>query len=284
MTSRRALCAAALALVGSLAFPSIVRSQSATISVHYNGGPVCSIPGSPGQFFIVDIRLVRTAGPVKSLRFRLVPSCQAEIFTSLNYDLVLDDCITDGGYIGTIIGIIPATCDGSFGQFYFDIEPLVGDAKIQLTDCDGYPMVGIDAFRFVDGPPCDFRNAIAPYRPTPADGATDVPTNTLFEYVGPANAIELSTEPLLGWGDLEQLICHAASACGGFPTRPTCSYPIDPGQLLPNTTYYWRASTIYPEHWWCDAVQSEVFTFTTGDRPLATTETTWGRIKTLYRD
>jgi hypothetical protein len=70
------------------------------------------------------------------------------------------------------------------------------------------------------------------------------------------------------------LICNS----GDYP----CALPLNPGPLAPQTTYYWQAhhncicGQVHP-------AQSDVFSFTTGDGPLAVEATTWGRVKALYR-
>jgi len=282
MTPTRVTCTAVLALALLFLLPSSGLAQSATIGVYYYDGPsACPVETtSSGQVWILNVKLVHTAGPLKTAKFKLVPSCPgATILGALDYDLTFPSCVTDGATLATIyITQTPASCSDPWG-FYFDVLGPAGETLIPLTDCDGYPLYGIDAFRVTDGPPCDdLSSEIAPYRPTPADGATDVPTDTELSWVGPANTVELSTEPLV----FGPLIC--GTNCSNPPGPMPCSNPIDPGVLLPNTTYYWRASTWYVTHYWCDVVWSQVFSFTTGDGPVATESSTWGRVKAMYRE
>ena len=266
-------------VVVALLLPASARSQSATIGVYFaDGTPACPMP--LGQMVTVYVKLFKTAGPVKTAHFKLVPSCTgAAIFGPVDYDVTFSNCITDGATIASFPVITPASCSNSWG-FYFDVVPATGETSIQLTDCDGYPMVGIDAIRPIDGPPCDdLGSAIAPYRPTPADGATNVPTNTLLSYVGSANAIEFASHPLTYSSD--DIICGYPYC---LPGQSPCAYPVDPGLLQPHTTYFWRAYSFYPTHDWCDNVTSQAFTFTTGDGPLAAQPATWGSVKAMYRD
>ena len=76
---------------------------------------------------------------------------------------------------------------------------------------------------------------------------------------------------------------HIICATQGHPhyNVPPCTFPVDPGPLLPNTTYYWRAWSIN-SYSIAPTAMSETFTFTTGG-PVATQPSTWGRVKAMYR-
>lgn len=283
MTLSRAVRILLILPVVCLVVPSISRSQNATIGVYefFNGASAC--PLAPGQTYLLAVKVAHTFGPVKTAKFKLVPSCPGAIVSGpLDYDLTLSTCATDGSVLAVLSVTPPVTC-GGFG-FYFDVRGPAGEYTIPLTDCDGYPMTGVDAFETIDYGPCeDLSGLIAPYRPTPADGATDVPVNTLLSYVGTANTIQLSTQPLTIEYD-DHVICGPAYCFPSLPGLQGCSYPINPGTLAPNTTYYWRASTWAPTHEWCIGASSQVFTFTTGDGPVAARATTWGHVKAMYRE
>lgn len=265
----------------SMLLPSAVSGQSARIGVYkQDGTPACSL--SPGSIYGLNIKLTATAGPVMTARFKLVPSCPGAtiLYGALEYNLALP-CAEAGATMATIVVLTPATC-GGWG-FYFDIVPATGDSRIVMTDCDGFAMTGADAIHGIDYSPCDVDDhVIAPYRPTPADGATDVPLNTMLSFVGPANTIQFSNQPLPNQFDAA-ILCGVSYCFPSVPNLPACPSPANPGMLAPNTRYYWRALTYYPTHWWCDASASEIFTFTTGSLPLATEPATWGHIKSMYR-
>jgi hypothetical protein len=170
-------------------------------------------------------------------------------------DVTFSPCTTIGPLVSLLV-IVPAG-----PSVTFSIVPATGYSEIELTDCEGYAMPTVTSC----GPP----RLSAPYRPNPPDGATDVPTNQLLSYVGVANSVGIGTSPNLG-----QVICQG---------EPPCALPLNPGLLAPHTTYYWRAGTVC----FCDGVlggTSELFSFTTGDGPLAVEATTWGRVKALYRE
>lgn len=262
-----------LTIVLALSVPSISRSQNATIGLYrLNGSPAC--PMSPGESALLLVKLVHTAGPVKTMYFTLVPSCPgATISGSLGANVTFAPCATDGQVIAFLNVTAPTTC-GGWG-FYFDVRGPDGEYSIPMTDCDGYPMTASDAFVSIDGPPCDdMSSLIAPYRPTPANGATGVSVNTLLSYVGPANKIRFSNVPLTN-SNYEQVLC-------GPPA--SCLQPINPGTLAPNTTYYWAALNETPFLSGSIAASSGTFSFTTGDAPLATEAATWGHVKAMYRD
>jgi hypothetical protein len=123
----------------------------------------------------------------------------------------------------------------------FDIVPATGETQILLTDCDGYPMTGGDTF---DEPYCDnVGSLLAPYRPIPADGATNVPINTALSFFsGAASEVALSTTP---FEYLTAPIICSNDPYDPEPDVPVCTPPIDPGMLQPNTTYYWQAAVVW---------------------------------------
>jgi hypothetical protein len=95
----------------------------------------------------------------------------------------------------------------------------------------------------------------------------------LLNYIGQCNKVVIGTSPGL---ENALVICNTVGS-------GACAVPINPGPLAPNTTYYWQAQTdclcgqVVPGY-------SDVFSFTTGDAPLAVESSTWGRVKAMYRD
>ena len=239
-----------------LGLSSSAWAQSAFIHVGEESFPC---PKGPG-FQLLSVYF-HAAGPVHTARFKVVASSPVTILDPPGgeFNVTLSPCRSDWAF-GTLVVIVPA---GSTVQF--TVVPATGHAEIELTDCDGY------ALRTVSQ--CDLAQLIGPYRPNPPDGATVVPTNQLLSYVGRANTVVIGTTP-----DLHnaQVICNSGQYA-------SCVLPIDPGPLAPNTTYYWQA------HDYCVCGQvidghSDVFSFTTGDAPLALEPSTWGRVKAMYRD
>lgn len=223
----------------------------------------------------MPVTLHGTLNPVKTARFKVVSSCPSVLILSpVEFDLTFATCASAGETIATITVAnfgSPVTCN-------FSIEPLDGDDRIELTDCDGFAMRGCDTFGRTE--PCDGMSGIlGPYRPSPADGAIDVPVDTKLEYVGFANYVEMADFNFTGdngppWPE---------AVCSHWGPAPPCTYPIDPGVLQPSTTYYWRAFLycVGCEHG--EHGRSEIFSFTTGGT-VAIESTTWGRVKSMYRD
>jgi hypothetical protein len=158
--------------------------------------------------------------------------------------------------------------------FTWEITPRSGESAIGLTDCDGFVMKGSGLF----SPYCDAGSILGPYKPFPPDGATDVPLDVILNWTGSANEIGVADHPMQ-WPNEGNV-----HYCAQNPPPLPCTKPLDPGTLLPNTTYYWRALNICCccEHG--DYAAGDVWSFTTGDAPLSATKATWGQVKAMYRE
>lgn len=235
-------------------------AQSASVIVTSQSSPYpqCGLFGfgfSPG-FHVLYVRCTG-AGPVGAARFKLQTSSPVTFFNAppdLEFDLTFNPCVTNAAV--ELLGVVPA---GPFVEI--TAVPATGHAEIEVTDCDGYEMPATGS--------CYYSGYVAPYRPNPPDGAVDVPTNQLLSYVGEANVVYIGTSP-----NLEHVICS-----GELP----CVLPLDPGLLAPNTTYYWQAVND-PNVPQVFGAWSELFSFTTGDAPLAVESSSWGRVKAMYRE
>lgn len=228
-------------------------AQSAVVHI----GDQWSCSFAPG-FQILNVNF-SAAGPVATARFKVVASSAVTFVTPPNgeFDVSLNPC-GQSGQLGQLIVIVPAG-----PAVTLTVVPATGHAEIELTDCDGYSLPTVQE--------CDLARNLGPYRPTPTDGATDVPTNQLLSYVGYANLVAISTSPDMA---------NYTVICGSGENP--CPLPLNPGSLAPNTTYYWQASN----HCICGQVaagHSEVFSFTTGETPIAVQPSTWGRVKAMYR-
>ena len=267
-------------LAFAIVLPVSARAQSARIgiSVDNPAQSSCNVSLIPG-IHSLTIRLEGTVAPVKTARFKIVSSCPVAFYgTPANeeYDLTFPACLNAGDEIENFgIEVFGATqvCD-------IKVVPVSGASDIELTDCDGYPMWGAWASDEDLGCP-DYSGLLAPYRPDPPDGATDVPTNALLSYVGPANLVVLATSSTPDPDSGDDVICTSHIYP---PGEPPCTLPLDPGPLAPKTTYYWRALNVCfgCEHG--DAAASALFSFTTGDGPVATKPASWGRVKATYRE
>lgn len=156
------------------------------------------------------------------------------------------------------------------------VEPYSGapyPAQIEVLDCNGVTRPCGDSVI----PPNSFQaccstfDLLAPYDPDPPDGTSGVPTNVTLSWLLPEAVgtewIYISDNP--------------------YPPGIWCSIRDDyfttfaPDNLQPNTTYYWMVGLNTSSDCY-EGVRSEFWSFTTGEGPVATETTTWGRIKALY--
>lgn len=151
----------------------------------------------------------------------------------------------------------------------WEVQPFPGEPAIGLMDCDGFSMNGTGQYSIY----CDPGFLIGPYKPNPPDGAVDVPLDQLLSFTGGANFMYLGLDPQF---DDNDLVCE-------YPQSP-CTFPFDPGDLLPNTTYYWKALNVCTGCEHGEYAASDLWSFTTGDITVSTQSSTWGHVKALYRD
>jgi hypothetical protein len=268
---RSSVLASALLLAGATG----AAAQSALIGVYDDTGqPACDVDLPTNVFKTFTIKLHSSLGPVATARFTITPSCAATIFGA-DFDLVFAPCINPGDVIATFgcVNFGPPITGCSF-----DVVPAAGDSRIVMTDCEGYAMTGSDVFGWAL--PCD-PFLLGAYRPDPADGAVDVPVNVQLGFVGYANTVFMADQPFENPDDADRVVC--ATQPGSYYDAPPCTYPVDPGLLLPYTTYYWKTWYIC---WGCsegNIGESEVFSFTTGG-PVTTRHATWGHVKAIYRE
>ena len=143
--------------------------------------------------------------------------------------------------------------------------------EFEFIDCDGGVRPGASAVNgpLYTGECCRTFDVLAPYEPYPADGATGVSTEVDLEWLLPD----------LRCG--EWIYFDVIPAPWEIVPNDDFDYytTYDPGTLQPNTTYYWK---VYMQ---CDmdtGARSPLWSFTTGDGPVAVESSTWGRVKALY--
>jgi hypothetical protein len=269
------------ALAATLLAPSAVLAQQARLAVKLDPSlnvPACDFSANVGlQTAYVT---VENAFPFQTVSFKAPAPCgvlvvdtpssytlTGDIATGLTVDL--GACTTAPVVVCQIVFLVQVPASGCT----WDILPADGDSDILLTDCNGNAMIGAMARSLY----CEDANTfIAPYLPSPADGATNVPTNTPLGFTGAANYLFMQADSPVGLGNSE--------ICGAAPAQTMCSNPFDPGELAPGTTYYWRAANFctYCPHG--EGAVSQIWSFTTGSGPVAVEQSTWGRVKALYRD
>ena len=247
-----------------LGLSSNVWGQSASVHIGSTYGNFCAQP--PGlQLLPINFQ---AAGPVATARFKVVSSSPVTFFDPPNGEFfgALSPC-RDYGSLGMLVVLIPPG-----PAVTFTVVPATGHSQIEVIDCDGYALPTVQE--------CEEYQELAPYRPDPPNGATDVPTGKFLSYIGNANYVALSTNPNMYIFDpANTVLC---SQPGTDETPPPCPLPLNPGVLQPHTTYYWRAV----ERCSCGQVAtgySELFSFTTDAGPVAVEPATWGHVKAMYR-
>jgi hypothetical protein len=277
------LITAALVLVA--AFPTAAyEGNLAYVGVFPDEGmSTCEFPDSGGGLSVAYVVLTNSI-PLKQISFRApIPGCLGGpvnfVFESSPYAVTGDSqtgitidfggCITAPATILTIY-YFPAPSDPCCPWQVFSHDGLT--SQLELVDCNDVTRSGESAVYgpLYTGECCRTFDVLAPYEPYPPDGAAGV-----------------STEVDLSWLLPDQ-------RCGEWlyfsTSPPTPLYPpldevpyfttYDPGTLLPNTTYYWKAYLTCSLE---SGVSSETWSFTTGDGPVAVETSTWGRVKALYK-
>jgi hypothetical protein len=151
------------------------------------------------------------------------------------------------------------------GQLY--VLEFPNENNIQMTLCAGGTIAADGQTGYIRTQPPHYSTRL------PADGATDVPTDVDLQwqeswcYEGFADCFDGMCSAVYFGTDPENLI-------ETIFYNGTTSF--DPGNLEPYTTYYWYLSTWY-------VLDQTMWSFTTGEGPTATQESTWGKIKSLYR-
>lgn len=274
---RTAVATSLLVLVFLTSFAGPVRAQSAGLYVSINGiGPMCKKDVPTG----VHTATVWVQGPFsfRTLRFSLPAPSNVVVIPSplpgsvvtgtpqAGLEVALPACQSEGVILNLVLIV-----NAPLQNYTWNVGPSAGAGDIEIDDCDGFSMTGTGQYSIY----CDLQGWYGPYRPDPADGATDVSLDQLLSFVGGANQLLLGTDPNLGELDY---------ACGLWldPNDP-CAFPFDP-ELAPNTTYYWRAVYACGGCYHGEHGSSEVWSFTTGDASLTTETKTWGAVKALYRE
>ena len=267
---------AILALAAVLATVSPAGAQQARIDITVNGIQACDF-SAPAGIGTATVTVV-SSFPFRAVRFKAMAPCGLVVVSTTSpfpftgnpqtgVDISLPACTEAPVVVLQIAFLAPVAVSGCT----WDVLPYDGKENIVLADCDGFLMKGASARGLYCG---DVNSWIAPYRPDPQNGATDVPVNTLLSYVGNANVLRFGVQPPYQTDE----VCNA-------PFGSLCANPFDPGILQPYTTYHWSAV-----HWCAgtcphgDGAYSDLWSFTTGSGPLATQPSTWGRVKALYRE
>lgn len=284
MHARRAV--PALVLVAVLTIASPAGAQQARLDITINNVQACGF--STSLTVVTAVVSVVNAHPFQTVRFKAPVPC-GMIFggdtsgyllagnSQTGVTVTMPGCTSVFNYTPVpVMTIVALVLTPPVSGCTWDVFPADGDSDILLTDCNGNVMKGASARGLYCG---DVSPFIGPYLPDPPDGATDVPLNAQLSFTGSANEIFMMVDgsPYSIWN---------YPVCSAFPYLgvPTCTNPFDPGMLQPNTTYYWRAadSCTYCQHG--EAGYSDLWSFTTGAGPVATEQSTWGRVKALYRE
>lgn len=252
----------------TLGYLGVYPDESMTVCEHAGGSSVS----------VAHVILTRSI-PVQELTFTApVPDClggsTAFVFESSPFPTTgnsqtgitidLGGCVTEAP-----VTVLTIYYTGSTSSCcYWPLSPFA----YEFVDCNGVTRPGASAVtHFWDDPFCcrtfDFLSAYDLY---PPHDATGVPTNVVMTWNLPEPAGE-------EWVYISEQPYPPPPVWGGTTDYFT-SY--EPDFLEPNTTYYWMVGL---QLGYDVSVRSPFQTFTTGDGPVATEETTWGRIKALYQ-
>lgn len=158
-------------------------------------------------------------------------------------------------------------------------HPNAASGKVELIDCTGHfvpaSWIPVAVGRSYTDPNCDPPGVSPlPRNPFPPDGATDVPLTTELSWM---------IDPPVGCDTLGDRWANVYFGTGS-PLPLVADENIDRtnlpvGPLQPGTTYYWR---VWVNNYNVPA-DGPVWSFRTAT-PVATEASTWGRIKSLYRN
>lgn len=290
-----------LVFLGLLALPP-------TPSAVYGGAAACQ-DGTPYTYFNLEttqvdgschlifgdpipgfdmVKVVLLTAPVATIRFSLPdPPFGTVTDETWNYpftgdrvngmEMSLGGCPSGHVVLGTIT-IISETGVGGCLQWKVD-------DGCEAEDCDGVlrPSVA-QSFNISDvGVTCDacFQQcqSLPPYDLYPPDGATEVPTNVAFSWMGSPAVPDPSLERYI------RISTDSACNTGQTVVVPSDADSISVDFLQPSTTYYWQAGWRYLFGSGCssgDSGESAIQSFTTSST-VATQPTTWSHVKALYR-
>lgn len=258
---------------GSLAYAAVFPDESMS---------TCKFPDSGGALSVAYVILTNSI-PLKEISFRApIPGCLGGpgsfVFESSPYTTTGDSqtgitidfggCITAPATILTIYSF-QALSDPCCPWQVFSYDGLT--SQIEFVDCSDVARPGESAVYgpLYTGECCVTFDVLAPYEPYPPDGATGVSTEVDLSWILPdlgcGEWIYFDDVPapwqLVPWDDYDYYTTY------------------DPGTLQPNTTYYWKVYMQCDYDW---ASNSPLWSFTTGEGPVATETSTWGRVKALY--
>jgi hypothetical protein len=209
----------------------------------------------------VQFRVVRTGDLYSNTVFTGFDDHGYTVQGTIEDGIVVDfgGCVSGEVFVGTVSYI--ATADIECGEF--QIQGPYGQPDVEAALCAGGTMFPAPQPGYYSSQPPHFFNRY------PANGAVDVPAD-----------VTLSWDEYFCYffGDCFGSQCRALNF-GTDPGNLTTFYGIGtsvtPGPLDPYTTYYWSILTN-------ELGSSALWSFTTGEGPVATEESSWGRIKSLY--
>jgi hypothetical protein len=179
--------------------------------------------------------------------------------------------ISFDGCLSPTIHVLTVRCLVSQWDYYQGC-PYIFVEGASGTDCSGQTVSVRGGTTRVPKGACEIAG---PSNPSPPDHAQDVPLDALLTWTG-APADECGD---MGPGMYFSLY-FGTNPNPPLILQPGTWPPQDPGDLHPGTQYYWRVLATQLNR---NSKLSPLWTFRTAG-PVATEPTTWGRIKSLYRN
>ena len=289
-----------IALIGAAVFLCPVSSVGQIVTL--SGPEYCLVRWSFGGHVELDVEIIGVQA--KGARFALsAPSdCGALVFQVVpSPGVLLEGDPASGITLQFDCGDYPRTIKVATLNVFFAHEepepcspisvlphPDAATGKVELIGCDESTIAGWGGQLFVrdDGYACSRYSTSfqpPPQAPDPPPAAERVPLDQQLSWIqasawscapaltGRFNNVYFGTEsppPRVCWG------------CEFLLVDPiTQKFAYDPGMLQAATTYYWRVQFVSTAY---GSGLSPEWNFTTGD-VVPVTETTWGRIKRIYR-
>jgi len=273
-------------------------AQQMRIAVYGEPAAECEFGLVPqGQIGLAHVIVTNTVD-FRTVRFKAtVPPCNGMFYLSesvldgvavgdsqTGIEITRNEC-TSGSSITVLTITYILTGDGT-ETCEWTVDAYPGDATVELIDCDGVVARGSGNGAGLINGDCGLtgeNNILGPYRPTPVNGAAGVSIQPELDWFGLARQVFLadhSFDEVIPGHD------HQIDDLAFTPMFPDGPFappkPFSPDQLSPNTTYHWSLVNFSLGSFHGGEGMSDTWTFTTGGT-VPTEETSWGRIKAIYR-
>lgn len=272
------------AIVAALAIffsPQLASGQTIGIFADIQGGDPRIVDGGPGlielhvvTFSLQGLTATQFSAPLPDCFTGATHLSDFSPFTvsignsQEGWAISFGACATGPTYVGTINVFASGQTQG-FCIYDVLPDPNVSSGRIEFVDCASQLVFGRGLSGCINDP--QTVGGVTVSDPTPVDGAFNQPLDTQLRWNLTACFAGLGVQ----WGDVY---------FGTNPDPPLVAsqvgFPYDPGQLVPETTYYWKIFGVDTDN---GSSFSPVWSFKTA--PIVSTkEASWGAIKATFED